>query len=82
MSFPPRAEQLFQQCLKMTKSESEMSICQVVHQRYADFHHYHTKQQAEAIKHYTQVGVSACVLLIPEIFYTTQAKSCQLKLLI
>ncbi|KAG7232804.1 hypothetical protein INR49_008081 [Caranx melampygus] len=49
-----RAEELFQQGLKMIKSESEKTICQVVHHRYADFHHYHTKQQAMAIDHYTQ----------------------------
>ncbi|KAG7218020.1 hypothetical protein INR49_020683 [Caranx melampygus] len=48
------AEELFQQGLKMIKSESEKTICQVVHHRYADFHHYHTKQQAMAIDHYTQ----------------------------
>uniref|UniRef100_A0A3B4YI81 Interferon-induced protein with tetratricopeptide repeats 5-like n=1 Tax=Seriola lalandi dorsalis TaxID=1841481 RepID=A0A3B4YI81_SERLL len=50
-----RAEELFQQGLKMLESESENSICQAVHQRYADFHFYHTKKEAEAIDHYTQV---------------------------
>ncbi|XP_056222607.1 interferon-induced protein with tetratricopeptide repeats 5-like isoform X1 [Seriola aureovittata] len=49
-----RAEELFQQGLKMLESESENSICQAVHQRYADFHFYHTKKEAEAIDHYTQ----------------------------
>uniref|UniRef100_A0A3B4YEF6 Interferon-induced protein with tetratricopeptide repeats 5-like n=1 Tax=Seriola lalandi dorsalis TaxID=1841481 RepID=A0A3B4YEF6_SERLL len=50
-----RAEELFQQGLKMLESESENSICQAVHQRYADFHFYHTKKEAEAIDHYTQL---------------------------
>ncbi|XP_071319301.1 interferon-induced protein with tetratricopeptide repeats 5-like isoform X2 [Trachinotus anak] len=53
-SFSFRAEEWFQQGLKMLESESEKSISQVVHHRYAEFHFYHTKQEAKAINHYTQ----------------------------
>ncbi|XP_051272991.1 interferon-induced protein with tetratricopeptide repeats 5 isoform X2 [Dicentrarchus labrax] len=41
--------------------ETEKDICQVFHLRYAEFHHYHTKQEAEAIAHYTEVG--SCLVL-------------------
>ncbi|XP_070782866.1 interferon-induced protein with tetratricopeptide repeats 5-like [Enoplosus armatus] len=48
-----RAEELFQQGLQ-NLSEMEKGICQVFHLRYAQFHHYHTKKEAEAIVHYTE----------------------------
>ncbi|KAM9336313.1 interferon-induced protein with tetratricopeptide repeats 5-like [Symphorus nematophorus] len=48
-----RAEELFQQGL-CNLSVTDKSICQVFHLRYAEFHHYHTKQEAEAIAHYTK----------------------------
>ncbi|XP_030610997.1 interferon-induced protein with tetratricopeptide repeats 5-like isoform X2 [Archocentrus centrarchus] len=47
-----RAEEIFQQCLKL--AESEKSLFQTVHQRYADFHYYNKKNEAEAIVHYTK----------------------------
>lgn len=51
-----RAEELFQQGLR-NLSETDKSICQVFHLRYADFHLYQTKQEAEAVAHYTKVGL-------------------------
>ncbi|XP_044035845.1 interferon-induced protein with tetratricopeptide repeats 5-like isoform X2 [Siniperca chuatsi] len=48
-----RAEELFQQGLR-NLSETDKSICQVFYLRYADFHHYNTKQEAEAIDLYTK----------------------------
>ncbi|XP_076616339.1 antiviral innate immune response effector IFIT1-like [Chaetodon auriga] len=48
-----RAEELFQLGLQ-NLSTTEKSICQVLHLRYAEFHHYHTKQEAEAISQYTE----------------------------
>ncbi|KAK2884345.1 hypothetical protein Q8A73_020819 [Channa argus] len=48
-----RAEELFQQS-SLILSQSEKSSCQVFHQRYGDFHRYHTKKEDEAINHYTQ----------------------------
>ncbi len=51
-----RAEELFQQGLQ-NLSETDKSICQVFHLRYADFHLYHNKQEAKAINHYTKVGL-------------------------
>lgn len=51
----PRAETLFQQGIQMS-SKLEKSLSQVFHFRYAKFHHYQTKNEAEAISHYTKVG--------------------------
>ncbi|XP_041818532.1 interferon-induced protein with tetratricopeptide repeats 5-like [Chelmon rostratus] len=48
-----RAEELFQQGLQ-NLSGTDKSISQVFHLRYAEFHHYHTKQEADAISHYTE----------------------------
>ncbi|XP_018544118.1 interferon-induced protein with tetratricopeptide repeats 10 isoform X2 [Lates calcarifer] len=64
-----RAEELFQQGLE---NLSEKKICQIFHHRYANFHLYHTKQEAEAIEHYTQG------LLIP--LKTWEWKQCAKKL--
>ncbi|XP_029933219.1 interferon-induced protein with tetratricopeptide repeats 5-like [Myripristis murdjan] len=48
-----RAEELFQRALMMS-SERDKYIRQFVHLRYAQFNHYHTKQEAKAITHYTK----------------------------
>ncbi|KAM4715791.1 interferon-induced protein with tetratricopeptide repeats 5-like isoform 2-T2 [Anableps anableps] len=45
-----RAEEMFQCCF--TNESSEQSLRQVIHHRYAEFHFYHTRKQAEAIAHY------------------------------
>ncbi|XP_070707968.1 interferon-induced protein with tetratricopeptide repeats 5-like [Pempheris klunzingeri] len=47
----PRAEELFQQGL-LHLSETDVTICQVFHLRYGDFHLYHRRQEAEAVAHY------------------------------
>uniref|UniRef100_A0A667YXR1 Interferon-induced protein with tetratricopeptide repeats 15 n=1 Tax=Myripristis murdjan TaxID=586833 RepID=A0A667YXR1_9TELE len=54
-----RAEELFQRALMMS-SERDKYIRQFVHLRYAQFNHYHTKQEAKAITHYTKVFPSCC----------------------
>ncbi|KAK2820752.1 hypothetical protein Q5P01_023711 [Channa striata] len=54
-----RAEELFQQSSQIL-TVSEKGICQVFHQRYGDFYHYHTKKEDKAIDQYTQG-----LLLIP-----------------
>lgn len=56
-----RAEELFQQG-SQNLSESDKGICQIFHQRYADFHLYHTRKEDEAIDHYTQVGFRSRVV--------------------
>ncbi|KAM7370295.1 hypothetical protein PAMP_009856 [Pampus punctatissimus] len=48
-----RANKLFQKALQMLP-ESDKGICQFFHLCYADFHYYHTKQETEAITHYTK----------------------------
>ncbi|XP_030611549.1 interferon-induced protein with tetratricopeptide repeats 5-like [Archocentrus centrarchus] len=48
-----RAENIFLQCLQKFP-EFEESLCQTFHQRYADFHLYHKKNEVEAIAHYTK----------------------------
>ncbi|KAM7381025.1 hypothetical protein PAMA_012049 [Pampus argenteus] len=48
-----RANELFQKALKMLP-ESDEGICQFFHLCYADFHYYHSKQETEAITHYTK----------------------------
>ncbi|XP_067432180.1 interferon-induced protein with tetratricopeptide repeats 5-like isoform X1 [Thunnus thynnus] len=48
-----RANELFQQTLQILP-ELEKSIQQFFHLCYADFHNYHTQQEAEAITHYTK----------------------------
>uniref|UniRef100_A0A3Q0SCB4 Interferon-induced protein with tetratricopeptide repeats 5 n=1 Tax=Amphilophus citrinellus TaxID=61819 RepID=A0A3Q0SCB4_AMPCI len=50
-----RAENIFLQCLQKFP-EFEESLCQTFHQRYADFHLYHKKNEVEAIAHYTKVS--------------------------
>ncbi|XP_035998300.1 interferon-induced protein with tetratricopeptide repeats 5 isoform X1 [Fundulus heteroclitus] len=47
-----RAEEMFQHCFKMFPEIPDESVCQVIHQRYAEFHFYHTKKPADAIDHY------------------------------
>lgn len=58
-----RAEELFQQGLQKLY-ESDKGICQIFHQHYADFHFFHTKKEAEAIDHYTQVGFRNSVVFV------------------
>ncbi|XP_070846813.1 interferon-induced protein with tetratricopeptide repeats 1-like [Chaetodon trifascialis] len=48
-----RAEELFQLGLQNLPT-TEKSICQVLHLRYAEFHHYHTKQEVDAVSQYTE----------------------------
>uniref|UniRef100_A0A3Q2Q1A6 Interferon-induced protein with tetratricopeptide repeats 5 n=1 Tax=Fundulus heteroclitus TaxID=8078 RepID=A0A3Q2Q1A6_FUNHE len=50
-----RAEEMFQHCFKMIPEIPDESVCQVIHQRYAEFHFYHTKKPADAIDHYKKV---------------------------
>lgn len=40
----------------MKLAESEKSLFQTVHQRYADFFYFNKKSEAEAIAHYTEVS--------------------------
>lgn len=54
---------MFQQGLQKL-SESDKGICQIFHQRYADFHFHHTKKEAEAIDHYTHVGFRNSVVCV------------------
>uniref|UniRef100_A0A669BDH2 Interferon-induced protein with tetratricopeptide repeats 1 n=1 Tax=Oreochromis niloticus TaxID=8128 RepID=A0A669BDH2_ORENI len=49
-----RAEEAYQQCLKKLPEVEEEKDCQTIHQRCGDFHHYHTKNEAQAIAHYTK----------------------------
>ncbi|XP_028263385.1 interferon-induced protein with tetratricopeptide repeats 1-like [Parambassis ranga] len=48
-----RAEELFQSGLKMLPVP-EKYICTLFYQRYGDFHYYHTGNEADAIKYYTE----------------------------
>ncbi|KAL4008202.1 hypothetical protein ACER0C_002054 [Sarotherodon galilaeus] len=49
-----RAEETFQYCLEKLPEVEEERVCQIVHQRYGDFHHYHRRNEAQAIAHYTK----------------------------
>ncbi|CAI5660473.1 interferon-induced protein with tetratricopeptide repeats 1 isoform X1 [Oreochromis niloticus] len=49
-----RAEETFQHCLEELPEVEEEKVCQIIHQCYGDFHHYHTKNEAQAIAHYTK----------------------------
>ncbi|XP_071780603.2 protein IFIT1 homolog B-like [Centroberyx gerrardi] len=48
-----RAQELFQEALVMS-SERDHYIRQFIHLRYGQFHLYHTKQEDQAITHYTK----------------------------
>ncbi|CAK6984613.1 interferon-induced protein with tetratricopeptide repeats 5-like [Scomber scombrus] len=65
-----RANELFKQAAEAP--ESSKSIQQFFHVRYGDFHFYHSKQEAEAITHYTKG-----LLLLP---HTWEQKQCAKKL--
>ncbi|KAL4008209.1 hypothetical protein ACER0C_002061 [Sarotherodon galilaeus] len=54
-----RAEETFKHCLEKLPEAKEKRDCLIIHQHYGDFHLYHTKNEAQAIAHYTKV------LLIP-----------------
>ncbi|KAL4008197.1 hypothetical protein ACER0C_002049 [Sarotherodon galilaeus] len=49
-----RAEEAYQQCLEKLPEVEEEKDCQTIHQRCGDFHHYHKKNEAQAIAHYTK----------------------------
>ncbi|XP_039463201.1 interferon-induced protein with tetratricopeptide repeats 5-like isoform X1 [Oreochromis aureus] len=49
-----RAEETFKHCLEKLPEVEEEKVCQIIHQCYGDFHHYHTKNEAQAIAHYTK----------------------------
>ncbi|XP_014328623.1 interferon-induced protein with tetratricopeptide repeats 5-like [Xiphophorus maculatus] len=52
-----RAEEMFQHCFKKSSDKLDslpVHDRQLIHQRYAEFHLYHTKKQDEAITHYTE----------------------------
>ncbi|KAL4008200.1 hypothetical protein ACER0C_002052 [Sarotherodon galilaeus] len=49
-----RAEETFLHCLEKLPELEEEKVCQTIHQRYGDFHLYHTKNEAQAIAHYTK----------------------------
>ncbi|XP_071383542.1 interferon-induced protein with tetratricopeptide repeats 5-like [Centroberyx affinis] len=49
-----RAEELLQKALVMALEENKDSACQFVYLRYGQFHQYHTKQEDQAIAHYTK----------------------------
>uniref|UniRef100_A0A3B5PU00 Interferon-induced protein with tetratricopeptide repeats 5-like n=1 Tax=Xiphophorus maculatus TaxID=8083 RepID=A0A3B5PU00_XIPMA len=54
-----RAEEMFQHCFKKSSDKLDslpVHDRQLIHQRYAEFHLYHTKKQDEAITHYTEVS--------------------------
>ncbi|XP_029934322.1 interferon-induced protein with tetratricopeptide repeats 1-like [Myripristis murdjan] len=66
-----RAKELFQETLMMS-SERDKYIRQFVHLRFAQFHHYHTREEATAIQYYTK-GLQATVT-------TMEGKKCAEKL--
>ncbi|XP_041830675.1 uncharacterized protein LOC121632924 [Melanotaenia boesemani] len=49
-----RAEELFQRGLQRLPEISEKGIRQVYHQRYGDYHYYHTKTEVKAITSYKE----------------------------
>ncbi|XP_026019076.1 interferon-induced protein with tetratricopeptide repeats 1-like isoform X1 [Astatotilapia calliptera] len=49
-----RAEEAFQKCLETLPEVEEERDCQTIHQRCGDFLHYHKKNEAQAIAHYTK----------------------------
>uniref|UniRef100_A0A3P8QQJ0 Uncharacterized protein n=1 Tax=Astatotilapia calliptera TaxID=8154 RepID=A0A3P8QQJ0_ASTCA len=49
-----RAEETLKHCLEKLPELKEKRVCQTIHQYYGDFHHYHTKNEAQAIAHYTK----------------------------
>uniref|UniRef100_A0A668TS31 Uncharacterized protein n=1 Tax=Oreochromis aureus TaxID=47969 RepID=A0A668TS31_OREAU len=50
-----RAEETFKHCLEKLPELKEKRVCQIIHQHYGDFLHYHKKNEAQAIAHYTKV---------------------------
>lgn len=72
ISWSLRAEELFQQGLQ-NLSGTDKSISQVFHLRYAEFHHYHTKQEADAISHYTEVGLRLYVCCMLTLYWIRSA---------
>ncbi|XP_071383545.1 interferon-induced protein with tetratricopeptide repeats 5-like [Centroberyx affinis] len=52
-NYMSRAKELFQEALVMS-SEKDNGMRQFVHLRYGQFHQYHTKQEDQAITHYTK----------------------------
>lgn len=51
-----RAEETFKHCLEKLPELKEKRVCLIIHQYYGDFHHYHTKNEAQAIAHYKEVS--------------------------
>uniref|UniRef100_A0A3P8QP02 Tetratricopeptide repeat protein n=3 Tax=Astatotilapia calliptera TaxID=8154 RepID=A0A3P8QP02_ASTCA len=49
-----RAEETFKHCLEKLPELKEKRVCLIIHQYYGDFHHYHTKNEAQAIAHYKE----------------------------
>uniref|UniRef100_A0A3P9B185 Interferon-induced protein with tetratricopeptide repeats 1 n=1 Tax=Maylandia zebra TaxID=106582 RepID=A0A3P9B185_9CICH len=49
-----RAEETLKHCLEKLPELKEKRVCQTIHQYYGDFLHYHTKNEAQAIAHYTK----------------------------
>ncbi|XP_076737122.1 antiviral innate immune response effector IFIT1-like isoform X2 [Maylandia zebra] len=68
-----RAEEAFQKCLETLSEVEEEKDCQTIHQRCGDFLHYHKKNEAQAIAHYTKG------LLIPQKKYNWRQCAKKLK---
>ncbi|CAI5660503.1 unnamed protein product [Oreochromis niloticus] len=49
-----RAEETFKHCLEKLPELKEKRVCQIIHQYYGDFLHYHKENEAQAIAHYTK----------------------------